>query len=81
VRIIASFGWDHKVSAKRGACLQLNDIAAGGAGESLFQIFPRMYHPNFSAGRSIFQRALYVLSWKLGGTVEILDAGLGGRLT
>jgi hypothetical protein len=53
--VIAAFGWYDKVPAKRRACLQLNNIAAGCAGENLFQILPGTYRPSLSAGGSIFQ--------------------------
>jgi hypothetical protein len=53
--VIAAFGWYDKVAVERGARLQLNNIAAGRAGENLLETLPGTYRPSLSARRSVFQ--------------------------
>jgi len=54
MRVIAAFGWYHEVPAERGARLQLNDIAAGCAGENLLKTPLGTYRPSLSTCGSIF---------------------------
>jgi hypothetical protein len=81
MRVIATLVWYHKAATKRGARLQLNDIAAGSAGESLFDALPRTYHPSLSGCGSVFQGARYTLPWQLCGAIEIAASGGRGGLT
>jgi hypothetical protein len=77
MRVIAVLDWHYDVASKRGASLQLNDVAARGFGQNLLDTLPSGYHPRLSAGGSIFQRALHVLSRKLRGTIGIPASGRG----